>query len=210
MNNKKHPQIISQEKRWDARAKKWDEYIKYKEFYTNFEEGYEKFIKLEKNILQRNKNLDIGLDIGCGTGETSKILSEYVKKIYLLDISKEMLKIAKRKVPQAITIHSSATNIPLKNNSVDIVISRGVVISHLPEDIYISFFKELERIIKNKGVILFDYISNMENVNFPPTSKKIVFSKEEIKEYLLDHGFYKIKIYGGKNQRVSRVYAIKK
>ncbi len=83
-----------------------------------------------KNI---NKNKIKILDVACGTGDMIRNFLKYSKEldknidIKGLDPSHEMLKKAKEKLPNIDFILSYATNIPLKDNSVDIVsISFGI------------------------------------------------------------------------------------
>lgn len=204
-----HQQIREQQKRWNERAGVWDSDIQQQSHYVNFESGYHEFLRLEEEILEKKQKIETGLDIGCGTGVTSELLSRHVSKIYVLDIAKKMLEEAKKKVPAAITICASATQIPLDDASIDIAVSRGVVVSHLPRDIYLNFFREIERIVKIGGIVLFDYLSNLESVHFSIQSSKILFSKEEIEIILLGHGFEKIKFYGSQENRVVRVSAVR-
>lgn len=208
-NNFSHAQLKEQQKRWNARANDWDSNIKKGDYYVNFEGGYDEFLKLEKTVLEKTKKLSVGIDIGCGTGVTSKLLSQYVEKLYILDIAEKMLEVAHRKCPDAITLCASATDIPLDDKVVDIAISRGVVVSHLPRDIYLGFFRELERIVRPNGIIIFDYMSNLDSAHFSIQSPKISFSKEEMSIILKGHGFHKIKFYGSDRNRVIRVTAIK-
>lgn len=208
-NNFSHTQLKEQQKRWNSRAVDWDSDIKKRDYYVNFEGGYDEFLKLEKAVLEKSKKFSVGIDIGCGSGVTSELLSHYVEKLYLLDIAEKMLEIAHKKCPKAVTLCASATEIPLAGGSVDVAISRGVVVSHLPRDIYLGFFRELERIVKPKGYVIFDYISNLSTAHFSIQSPKISFSKEEMTIILKGHGFHKIKFYGIERKRVVRVTAIK-
>lgn len=200
-------QLEEQENRWNNRADDWDSDIGREDHYVNFENGYGEFLKLEKDILDRVGKLDVGLDIGCGTGVTSELLSQYVDKIYLLDIAEEMLRVAQAKVPKGMPLHASVTEIPLEDCSVDVAISRGVVVSHLPREIYLDFFRELERVMKNGGIVVFDYLSNLSSVHFSIQSPKITFSKEEIEIILKGYGFDDIEFYGLDTNRVMRVSA---
>ncbi len=203
-------QLEDQRDRWNSRAEKWDENIKDEEHYANFEEGYKKFLILEEDLLQKHGPFEVGLDIGCGSGVTSVVLQKHTKALYILDLAENMLKVAKEKVPNAIALHSSATDIPLDNNSVDVVISRGVIPSHLPRNTYIDFFKEAGRVIRKGGLFIFDFISNIESVGFSNLSPKITYTQEEIEMHLTMYGFKKISFDGESSDRVRRVYAVRK
>ena len=203
-------QLGGQKERWGSRAANWDEEIEKPDHYTNFENGYQRFLDLEKELLSKMPPKEVGIDIGCGTGVTSKILAENVTTIYLLDLSDKMLARAKEKVPQGIVLESSASNIPLPDDSVDVVISRGVIVSHLPVDLVDEFFAELSRIVKSGGMVLFDFINRLDTADFKIESDKNVFSREQMETELGKRGFSDINFDGEENNRVVRVWAIKK
>ncbi|KKS77041.1 MAG: SAM-dependent methyltransferase [Parcubacteria group bacterium GW2011_GWC1_43_11b] len=203
-------QLSSQKERWGGRASDWDEEIKKADHYANFENGYQRFLDLEKELLKKLSDLEAGIDLGCGTGVTSKVLAEKVKTIYLLDLSSEMLKEAKKKVPKSIILESSVSSIPLSDNSVDVAISRGVVVSHLPKELVEDFFTEMARIVRAGGLILFDFINRLDTVDFKMESNKNVFSREQIKLELEKRGFENMNFDGEENYRVIRVWATKK
>ncbi|MCX6713510.1 MAG: methyltransferase domain-containing protein [Candidatus Vogelbacteria bacterium] len=203
-------QLGGQKERWGSRAANWDKEIEKPDHYTNFENGYQRFLDLERELLDKIPKKEVGIDIGCGTGVTSKILAEKVETIYLLDLSDRMLAVAKEKVPQGIMLESSASNIPLPDNSVDVAISRGVIISHLPADLIEGFFAELVRILKFGGMTLFDFINRLDTADFKIESDKNVFSREQMATELEKGGFANINFDGEENNRVVRVWAIKK
>lgn len=209
MEMEPNKQLKQQRERWNSRAANWDEDIKNPEHYANFEDGYQKFLDFEEKELSTLKNADSGIDIGCGSGVTSVILAKKVKKIYLLDIAEEMLKKAEEKVPDSISLNSSATSIPIADGSVDVAISRGIVVSHLPEGLQNNFFDELNRILRKDGKIIIDFLSNIETADFSNASPKIPFTKEEIKEILESRCFSNIIFDGEGNNRVIRVSAMK-
>lgn len=76
------------EKFWDNASKSYDK----------TEERFEYIhSKSRKNTKKYLKNNDIILDYGCGTGTSSCEFSDKVKKIHAIDISSNMIKIAKEK-----------------------------------------------------------------------------------------------------------------
>ncbi|TKX32580.1 bifunctional demethylmenaquinone methyltransferase/2-methoxy-6-polyprenyl-1,4-benzoquinol methylase UbiE [Campylobacter aviculae] len=88
-----------------------------------------------KRVLKiyQKDNLDI-IDVACGTGdmvaiwqEKAKMLSKNITSIKGIDPSEGMLEIAKQKFPNIDFIQAKAQNLPLGNESVDIVsISYGI------------------------------------------------------------------------------------
>ena len=68
---------------WDKRSKVFDEQV-----LSVYENAYKKTIKRSIPFL---KPEDTMLEIGCGTGNATIALSQYVKKITAIDISEEMM-----------------------------------------------------------------------------------------------------------------------
>lgn len=209
MNQDQEKQLAEQRERWNSRASEWDRCITDPSHYANFEDGYKKFLDFEEKELSQIENVEAGVDIGCGSGVTSPMLAEKVKQIYLLDLSEKMLEEAKKKVPSAILLNASVTEIPLPDYSIDVAISRGIIVSHLPKGGPENFFDELTRIMKNGGKIIFDFMSNIDSVDFKNSSPKILFTKQQIKHELEARGFFNINFDGENENRVVRVSAIK-
>jgi len=84
-------------------------------------------------IIERHNNIEKSLEIGCGSGMYSFVLSELgiVKDIYLMDISLESLKLAKKtskeKGIRCNLILADAFSIPFTNNFFDISLSGGLI-----------------------------------------------------------------------------------
>ena len=74
---------------WNKMSKGYDAQVK-----SKFNEAYNKTIEITKKYL---KNTDIVLDYACGTGITTIELCENVKDINAIDISENMINIAKEK-----------------------------------------------------------------------------------------------------------------
>jgi len=195
-------ELSRQKESWNRRAEEWDSDIKNPEHYANFEEGYKKFLDFERKHLENVESADAGMDLGCGTGETSVLLTEKVRKLYLVDIAKEMLKEARKKCPDGLPIQASAAELPLKKESIDILISRGIVVSHLPQEMTDNFFNEIARIVKKKGVVIFDFLTKNTSAKFKNISKNR-FSKKQIEEELKRKGFEDIEFDGQSDGRVN-------
>jgi ubiquinone/menaquinone biosynthesis C-methylase UbiE len=202
-------QVEEQRTRWNERASTWDADIKLPNHYTNFENGYLEFLALEQKLLAGSAQLSVGLDAACGTGETSTILAQHVDRLYVLDIAEKMLQKTVEKAPNAIPLHASVTDIPLADQSVDCVVSRGIVVSHLPRILVLNFFIEMGRLVRLGGFVLFDFLSNINSAEFSNVSPKIPFSDVTIADLLKGHGFSNITFYGSPADRVRRVYAVR-
>lgn len=195
--------------RWNSRASTWDTEILKPEHYANFEEGYRKFLDFETVLLDAFPKALVGIDIGCGTGIAAEPLSKKVEQLFLLDVADQMLEEAKKKYPDAVILHESATTIPLDDNSVDVAVSRGILISHLPQGEYKNFLNEVHRILRSGGLFIFDFLNNLETADFHLSSEKTVFTKQSITEELKKHGFGDLVFDGLDTNRVLRVATVK-
>ncbi|MBQ8459967.1 ubiquinone/menaquinone biosynthesis methyltransferase [bacterium] len=79
-----------------------------------------KFLAIRKLDI---KPRTIGLDLCCGTGDFTKIISKFYPraKIIGLDFSSQMLKLAKQKNPLGVFIQADCTNLPFSEKEFDFV-----------------------------------------------------------------------------------------
>ncbi|MEN8120730.1 MAG: class I SAM-dependent methyltransferase [Bacteroidota bacterium] len=110
----------------------------------------------EKNFpFQDIKNKKV-LDIGCGTGRLTRILSQNGGIVSGIDISEQMLKIARKNDPKSnYQIYIANRAFPFKDDSFDFITS-NLVLEHVEDLLF--FFGEIVRISKKTSVI---YISAM-------------------------------------------------
>lgn len=150
--------------RWSERASGWQQLIDDEESYVNHEDNYERV----NALIRKYGPLASGaaLEIGCGTGEAGRILKSSNPNLRLLatDISEGMLSEAQslsdneglgieyRKV--------DVTGDELADESFDIVISRGVVVSHLPKSDIFDFLEKAAGHTAYGGHFLFDFIQD--------------------------------------------------
>ena len=110
--------------------------------------------KIYECLLPQIKN-KIVLDLGCGTGKFMQKFYDKATKYYGLDLSDQQLNIAKRKVDSNSVefICCSAENIPLPDNSVDIIIATWVLGTILELDRRNKVLAEMRRVLKDNGSI---------------------------------------------------------
>ncbi len=112
---------------------------------------------LEEKILLNNlSNSEIILDLGCGDGYHFYKIARF-GKVLGLDISKTLLEEFKKK---SICILADAEHIPLRNCSVDIVVSIFGALNHCN---VLKAFEEIHRILKNNGILIFT-VANKYNI----------------------------------------------
>ena len=125
-------------------------------YYENQKKGIGKIINnmgynILKDINFKNKTL---LEIGIGSLPYLKKIGQSYKWFYAIDTNKEFLKLAKKNMSRCSTIHDrngDMKNIPLKDNSIDIVLS-----FYSLEHIYNLDLKlkEFKRVLKKDGIIV--------------------------------------------------------
>ena len=103
-----------------------------------------------KNIVTKDS---LVLEVGCGEGYGSYLLSQYVKKIVGLDIDAETINHASNKyLSQSCTFEIyDGVNIPYKENTFDAVISFQVV-EHIHDDM--NYISEIHRILKQRSTFI--------------------------------------------------------
>ena len=105
------------------------------------------------NEIKIKDNIKI-LDVGCGTGDSLVYLFKHNKnlKLYGLDISENMLKIAKKKLGnKAILKFGDVEKIPFKSNEFDYVINTEAF-HHFPNSNLA--IKEMSRVLKKSGKLI--------------------------------------------------------
>lgn len=141
----------------------------------NFKNWIKKYIREKEKIL----------DWGCGNGRFYEILK--ANDYYGIDISKNMIAIARQKYPEANFTISSPLVIPYPDNFFDKIISLAVF-HHLPsKKLRIQFLKEAQRTLKPNGLL----ILTVWNISF----KQLIISKNW-KRLKLRLKFFFLKLIG--------------
>ena len=124
----------------------------------NFIQNHIEVKRLRKwSKLAPNKTV---LEIGCGTGNGSKLIKEYfeAKRIYATDLDKRMIDIAKKNNnDKSISFKvQNATKLKYKSNYFDAVFDLGVI-HHIPN--WEDCLNELKRVLKPKGQLIIEDLS---------------------------------------------------
>ena len=103
------------------------------------------------------------LDLGGGTGNYSIILSKMGYNVTLLDISNKSLEIARKNIEKenllVAIINSSGENLPIKNETFNIVFMIGGVINYTPNPE--KLLRECKRILTKDGILYFDFMNTI-------------------------------------------------
>ena len=128
-------------------------YFKYRQNYTP--EVAQRVMTFYNNQQQLQTHLptklDLMVDVGCGSGQSTNIFQPYFKKILGFDISAEQIKQAKlqNKFDNIDYMEGSAENIPVKDKSVDLIVA-GTAAHWFDLE---KFFDEVKRVLKPTGCL---------------------------------------------------------
>lgn len=147
-------------------------------------------------IAQKITKDKIVLDIASGEGYGSFLLSKNAIKVYGVDIDKKSINHAKVKYASATNIEftvGSTDEIPLPDNSVDVVISFETIEHHDKHDL---MMKEVSRVLRPDGIIL---ISSPEKSIYSERDPNNPYHIKELNlidfEKLLNNNFKNVKLF---------------
>ena len=110
------------------------------------------------------------LDVGCGTGRMIENLKKFGAKTVGLDVSKEMLRVARKKFLSTELVLGEVENLPFEDLTFDMVIATFVIV-HLA-DLRLAF-EEVYRVLKDDGIFI---LTNINQRKAP----KLKIGKDEI------------------------------
>lgn len=91
------------------------------------------------------------LDYGCGGGWLTKVLVSHGYNVTAVDLNEVLIENAKKLIPEANFIAADCTNLPLEDNSFDLVIGMGIL-HHMDLD---KALTELKRITRENKYLIF-------------------------------------------------------
>ena len=110
----------------------------------------ERIAKIYLKFLEKEDEDKI-IDLGCGSG----YLTQFLGKAVGIDSSPGMLEVARKKLPDLKFIEASIFELPFKDNEFDRAVTHRVI-GNFKEKEYRKVVKEIRRILKDKGVFVFD------------------------------------------------------
>ena len=195
-------------KRWDKKAFYWDNQLLAKDSHLNQYGEYDIFINISKDIAKKYQTLNDSrlLDVGCGTALVSLELCDYFNSVIGIDISENMLIEARKKSNEKINFYQKsifALNSEWQGNF-DLIVSRGILLSHYGVDYLDEILSILFKILKNRGTVILDFLNkeakNKVSIHLP--DNKDYFEGDTIIYYAKKVGFSNIEIVGNENDRV--------
>jgi ubiquinone/menaquinone biosynthesis C-methylase UbiE len=112
--------------------------------------GESKFRQLALQDLTLRSDTKI-LDLCCGSGQATYFLAKYSQQVTGLDASPLSLKRAKNNVPQAAYLEAFAENIPLPDNTFDVVHTSAALHEMQPQQLQ-EIITEVVRVLKPGGI----------------------------------------------------------
>jgi len=171
--------------------KKWDTIEQYIQFLRHFAA----YIYAETFV--RGKSI---LEIGCGTGYGADYLSQFASNIIAIDISKKCVMYSHTtcKKENVNFLLSSGLHVPLKDDSIDIVLSFQVI-EHIESRKVRDFLSDIKRVLKDRGV----FIASTPNKKLRLLPFQKPWNPEHRKEYnykefkeVLGNFFEEVEVYG--------------
>ena len=146
-----------------------------------------KFVYSVINQINQTENLSV-LDLGSGEGGSTKVFSEN-NFVTSFDLSLVRLKRQSENFNYLLNVNGDALNLPFFDKSFDLIIVQDVI-EHLTNTQ--SFYSELKRVLKNKGIIFLstpNKFSIFNSLNDPHFGLPVVslLRRKSIKEYFLKY-----------------------
>jgi SAM-dependent methyltransferase len=144
-----------------------------------YEAMYQSFINYDKEFdfysgLLRKYNCTSVLEIGCGTGNLASRFIKTDMKYTGLDMSEEMLAIAKKNNPHCQFMPGDMRNFQLPERN-DAAIITGRTISYLvPNEDVFTAFASIHKNLKAQGIICFDCIDAAKFIPLIKPEEKII------------------------------------
>jgi ubiquinone/menaquinone biosynthesis C-methylase UbiE len=150
--------------------------------------------KLLDRFAQRTRDSGPVCDLGCGPGHLARYLSERGVETFGLDLSPEMLALARRLNPDIVFEQGNMLSLDLDDNSL-----RGIAafysIIHIPPSQIVRVLAELKRVLKPGGLLLVAFHVGEETLHLEELWGEKVsmdfffFTKKEMEDHLRSAGF---------------------
>ena len=153
----------------------------YAEYYDLIykDKDYEKEVDFIENVFGENKPEKI-LEVGCGTGNYTKILLERGYEVTAVDISEDMLEIARRKCNCKI-IKGDIRSVSI-NDKFDACIAMFAVMGYLTKNSdVIKALNNIHRHLKPNGVFVFDVWNGLAVMKLLPEQRMKEMENDKIK-----------------------------
>jgi SAM-dependent methyltransferase len=152
-----------------------------------WESGAKVWEDLKTTLAYSPVSSDVVVEIGCGVGRLSRAIAPEVSRLHAIDISDEMLTLARNEVRRSNVIfhHGDGESLrPIPDAAADLVLAY-CVFQHLPStDTLLQYLSEMQRVAKPGGLVAFTLTRRTWHVYAMP----LLRAKRWIKERCLPDG----------------------
>jgi SAM-dependent methyltransferase len=208
------PAVSAQMRRdWNARAKE-DAY-----YYVAFgrrDQSEDEFVatasgvvamierELKRLVPTASPSSRRALEIGCGPGRLMKPLSRNFGEIHGVDVSDEMVRLARerlRGIPHAhVHATSGASLSQFADESFDLVYSYAVF-QHIPSrDVVLEYLREAHRVLKPRGILCAQFNGLLESFPHYDTWSGVRLEAETLVDFARKHDFQMFMLEGAETQ----------
>ncbi|MBZ5612287.1 MAG: class I SAM-dependent methyltransferase [Acidobacteriia bacterium] len=158
-----------------------------------------RLIERELKRLPQNGATWRALEIGCGPGRLMKPLSRHFAEIHGVDVSDEMIRLARerlRDIPHArVQAVESARLAQFAAESFDFIYSYAVF-QHIPSrNVVLEYMRETRRLLKPGGVFHGQF-NGLPHASVPDTWSGVVFTADEIRAFTRENGLQLLNLDG--------------
>jgi len=159
--------------------------------------------QLKRLTANPNRRTWRALEIGCGPGRLIKPLSAHFGEIHGVDVSDEMIRLARERLADIRHAHfhvnDGATLEQFADESFDFVYSYAVF-QHIPSrDVVLEYMREIRRVLKPGGVFHGQF-NGFQRSDNPDTWTGVGFSGEDIRAFTRDNGLLLMYLEGERTQ----------
>ncbi len=144
------------------------------------------------------------LEIGCGPGRLIKPLSRNFGEIHGVDVSDEMIRLARERLRSIPHAHVHATNgaelAQFADASFDLVYSYAVF-QHIPSrDVVMQYLREIHRVLKPSGIARLQLNGLPLTARVYDTWSGVRFSPDDLIRFTREHDFQMLSLEGASTQ----------
>ncbi|HUA22288.1 MAG TPA: methyltransferase domain-containing protein [Bryobacteraceae bacterium] len=149
--------------------------------------------ELKRLAANANRRAWRALEIGCGPGRLMKPLSRHFGEIHGVDVSDEMIALARerlRGIPHAhVHATSGASLAQFADESFDFVYTFAVF-QHIPSrEVVLEYMREIRRVLKPGGIFRGQFNGLEKRGSSPTTWSGVTFSADDIHGFTREKGF---------------------